>query len=701
MKKLWPWSVLVALGLTQSVFAADVLVIGSQDRQSKLSGSGQFISKKEIKENTSVDIHRLLRREVPGVSVIEEDGLGLIPNISFRGVNASRSFKLTLMEDGVLSAPAPYSAPAAYYSPYIGRMSGLEALKGSSQVEYGPSTTGGVLNYISTPFTTSPRTQFRLHAGSFKERQLLASHSDKVGNFSYVIEFAGREMEGFRRIDNLDNVQKDSKDTGQRRIEPMVKLAYDFEGENFQRLEFKYGHTDLLAKETYVGLTDEDFANDPFRRYAATRFDRLDAKQTRTHLRHYLNMSNGLDVITTLYYNKFERNWYKLNGVDLEDASKVSIYKGEAAGSFDVKANNRWYESLGLEQKLSKTFGAHKLNFGWRVHSDYERRKQWVDQYTQSSNGAISSIDRGTPGSNANRKASAKAIALYLQDEMSFGRWTLTPGVRVERVEFSYDDYKNTGPIRERDLTVVNPGLGLRYAVSENSSFFGGLHVGSSLPDTGSATRDTNPLDEERSYNAELGHRFFNQQGLKFESTLFYTHLKDMIAVSSASTGTTQSESIGKADSYGVELKTAYDLGLAQNWSFNNPYFLTATWNKTSIGGDYENAEYLTGGKGNALPYAPEVQLSVGTGFSKGGWMLDIAGTFVDEVYATGENLESEKVDSHFTVDLRLAHELRENTSLSLSVQNLLDKEYMVSRRPYGARVGRPQTILVGLESSF
>lgn len=701
MKKLWPWSTLVAVGLTQSVLAADVLVIGSQDRENELTGSGQFISQEEIQENTSVDVHRLLRREVPGVSVIEEDGLGIIPNISFRGVNASRSFKLTLMEDGVLSAPAPYSAPAAYYSPYIGRMSGLEALKGSSQVQYGPSTTGGVLNYISTPFTTEPRTQFRLHAGSFKERQVLTSHSDKVGNLSYVLEFAGREMEGFRRIDALENVQKDSSDTGQRRIEPMVKLAYDFEGENFQRLEFKYGHTDLVAKETYLGLTDEDFAEDPFRRYAASRFDRLDAKQTRTHLRHYLNMSNGLDVITTLYYNKFERNWYKLNGVDLDDPSKVSIYKGEAAGSFDVKANNRWYESLGVQQKLSKTFGAHKLKLGWRVHSDYERRKQWVDQYNQAANGSISSINRGAPGSDANRKASAEAMALYLQDEMSFGRWTLTPGVRVERVEFSYDDYKNSDPIRERDLTVVNPGVGFRYALSETSSLFGGLHVGSSLPDTGSATRDSNPLDEEKSYNAELGYRLFDQQAFKFESTLFYTQLKDMIAVSSASTGTTQSESIGKADTYGVELKTTYDLGLQRGWSFNNPYFLTATWNKTSIGGDYEDAEYLTGEEGNSLPYSPELQLTAGTGLSKDGWMLDIAGTYVGEVYDTGENLESGKIDSHFTVDLMLAYDLRESTTLSLSVHNLFDEEYMVSRQPYGARVGRPQTLLVGLESSF
>ena len=128
------------------------LVIGDGD-VFDLPGSGYVIDTEELRQYNHYNVNRILDR-IPGVYYREEDGYGNFPNISIRGAEGTRSDNVTIMEDGILTAPAAYSAPSAYYSPNPARMGGIEILKGSSQIAHGPHTTGGVINYLSTQFPT-------------------------------------------------------------------------------------------------------------------------------------------------------------------------------------------------------------------------------------------------------------------------------------------------------------------------------------------------------------------------------------------------------------------------------------------------------------------------------------------------------------------------------------------------------------------
>ena len=121
-------AMIAAAGAPSSVIE-EVRIVGQRAEAHRLTGSAHAINAEELRKFSQTDINRVLRA-VPGVYLREEEGYGLRPNIGIRGSGAERSSKISLMEDGVLVAPAPYADPAAYYFPTAGRMSAIEVLQG-------------------------------------------------------------------------------------------------------------------------------------------------------------------------------------------------------------------------------------------------------------------------------------------------------------------------------------------------------------------------------------------------------------------------------------------------------------------------------------------------------------------------------------------------------------------------------------------
>lgn len=370
------WSLILSLGIlplgaaaeestadksTEASVLETVQVIGDTANVATIPGSATLIGTEDIRTQSYSDINRILRR-VPGVYVREEDGYGLFPNISLRGVDTSRSAKVTLMEDGVLTAPAPYSAPAAYFTPSAGRMSGIEVLKGSSQIQYGPHITGGVVNYLSTPIPETGKAYLKALYGSYNE---IRTHGfvgktvdTDLGRFGYVLEGFFRETDGFKRIDKVPDFN-DRDQTGFTQIEPMIKVMWEPKTDIYQRLEAKFGYSNLQADETYLGLSETDFEKDPFRRYSSSRFDNISTNQYRTYLRYFVSPTDNLDLITTGYYSQFHRNWFKLNdlrnipgvgNMDLssalggaENGQGLACLKGQLECTLRVRNNDRSY----------------------------------------------------------------------------------------------------------------------------------------------------------------------------------------------------------------------------------------------------------------------------------------------------------------------------------------------------------------------
>lgn len=208
-------------------------ILGNKFVAQNRTGASYFLSSEELKNFGYIDINRALK-SVPGVNFYEEDGFGLRPNISLRGTSPQRSSKITLMEDGVLIAPAPYSAPAAYYFPSVMRMEAIEILKGSSQVQYGPFTTGGVINMISSSLPDEGlKARFQTTYGSYNSSQIHSSFGQSSEHVSFLLEYLSMNSDGFKKLNN-ENTGFDITD-----LMGKVRLKSDVDAEIPQFLEFK------------------------------------------------------------------------------------------------------------------------------------------------------------------------------------------------------------------------------------------------------------------------------------------------------------------------------------------------------------------------------------------------------------------------------------------------------------------------------
>ncbi|WP_411726554.1 TonB-dependent receptor family protein [Methyloglobulus sp.] len=722
--------------IEEPIILETINVIGDPENLRDMPASAQYIDTEQIRGQSYSDINRILRR-APGVNIREEDGFGLFPNISFRGVDTTRSAKITVMEDGVLVAPAPYSAPAAYYNPAGGRMSGVEVLKGSSQIKYGPHITGGVLNYLSTPIPATGKAYLKSIYGSYGEFRAHGFVGDTVdtahGRFGYLVEGFYRGSDGFKKIDETADF-KNGDQTGFQQVEPMVRLSWEPETEMYQKLEVKYGYSSMDADETYLGLSEEDFRKDPFRRYSSSRFDNIDSDRNGGFARYFVSPTDNLDIVTTAYYSEFDRNWIKLNDIRGGATGNMSLssalagaknglglacLKGDIACNLSVRDNNRSYYLGGLESVANYRFDLgdthHELSGGFRYHQDEEARFQHDTLYKQAAGGTIVGSVVGAPGSEDNRTGLTRAYAFFLKDRIEFGNLGFTPGFRYEHLNQVFTNNLDPRTNGNSSLDLYAGGASIDYKFNDELMVFAGAHRGFSPPSPQNAVVDK--LGEETSNAYELGGRY-KHGAFSAELTGFYTQFKNLLVVNNiGGAGTGKSENFGEVDSRGVEMALNFDVGDAFGWGFRNPYFLSFTYTDTEQLNDATSTDaesiFSFGKKGNRVPYIPEFVLSFGTGVHFDRWGVEIVGNYVDETFTCANNTGDQlnglnqpdsrcgKTDDYAIADISGYYKVAKGVKILAGVQNLSDEKYLVSRQPHGPRPGMPIFAYGGFELDF
>lgn len=699
-------------------------IFGSKYAANHRTGSSYYVSPEELKKFNYTDINRALR-SVPGVTFYEEDGFGLRPNISLRGTSPQRSAKISLMEDGVLIAPAPYSAPAAYYFPSVGRMQAVEILKGSSQVQFGPFTTGGAINMISAQIPDKLNGEIRASYGAFDTQQILARVGDSKQNFGYLVEYLNFGSNGFKNLPDNSNTGFDINE-----VTAKFKVNTNPDAKIKQALETKFHYYDERSNETYLGLTEEDFDANPYSRYASSQDDRMTAQQIQLMFTHVLEFSKNFRVTSNAYYNKFSRNWFKLDDVvfngDQQSIANVvnnpslfedhmAIVRGDVDSEADallLKANNRVYYSKGIQTKIDyhwygdQTF--HDIEIGLRYHYDEEDRFQWEDGY-RIVNQEMTRTSEGLRGAEGNRISSATAFASYIMYKLKYKKLTLTPGFRYENIVLQRDNFGSNDPnrsgnnlaIRENRVDVFIPGIGFNYAFSKNAALFGGVHKGFSPP--GSEDGE----EPEESINYELGSRFTIGQ-LRGEIVGFYNDYSNLLGNDLAATGGTGSLdqfNAGEVAVSGLELLFNYEL-LPKHTKFKLPVTFGYTYTNTEFLNSFGSVDSIWGevAEGDELPYIPTHQFNILVSLEHAKYELNLSGRYNGEfrtLAGAGTIPDNELVASNFIIDFSAKYHLSSNLSLTGNIINMLDETYAASRVPAGLRPGHPFGAYAGLEFRF
>ncbi len=716
----------------------EITIVGSVAGAKQMTGAAHFIGSERLDAFHHSDIQKILR-EVPGVSLQIEDGYGLRPNISIRGVASERSSRITLLEDNILIAPAPYSAPSAYYFPTMGRMHAVEILKGPAAISQGPYTIGGALNLVSTPMTDRAKIDLFAEAGSDATQRLQVTAQQPLGDQVAVLVDAHHwRSDGFQTIDRSD------RDTGLSITDYTAKLRVR---SNDARHEWvvKLQTTQQLSNQSYLGLTDQNFSQSPTRRYGLSELDAIetDHRQQVVFYRFQARPTTELEV--ALYNNEHARNWFKTEKLDIDGSPDAGTFSGKnwlsviqaintaadtnlaesyqsildgtadtALGSILLRANAREYFSRGIQAKLTHSLQTESIEYdfeaGLRLHEDGEDRLQRDSTYHQSL-GQLLLDDLGRWGNAGNQLQTADAVAAYFQSRITFKSAVLSPGLRLERIQQDRTRWetrasrttdpadRSLGNLRDRrtnKVQVLLPGVGLLWPLTPTMSVVAGVHKGFTTPSNAPGVKP------ETALNYELGFRTSGQTAL--EAIYFLSDYDNLLGQCTASSGAqcTPGDSFNgnAATVQGLELtaqrdyatRTGLTFSLNLNYTYLDGHFDTDIAD-TAFFGDVR--------AGDPIPYLPQHQLHLGVGFLTRHWSHYLDVSYQGAVCVKASCDLYETTESQATLDLSSHYELNARTSIYAKVENLTDQTYLVARQPYGARPNRGRTMAFGFSVSL
>ncbi|HZB45338.1 MAG TPA: TonB-dependent receptor, partial [Pyrinomonadaceae bacterium] len=708
--------------LAESVVVTLGRIADTPEVVERIPGSVEVISPQTLESSRVVTTSEALRK-VSGVNVRDEEGFGLRPNIGVRGLSPTRSTKVLLLEDGIPFTYAPYGDNASYYHPPIDRFETIEVLKGSGQILFGPQTVGGVVNYVTRNPPVKRQGSLTLVGGNRDYFNGHLNYGGTWGNTGVLFDYTRKQGEGARA-----NTRSGLNDFNFKSVSTFGTR---------QAVTFKFNYYGEDSNVTYSGLREDEWRADPRANIFRNDYffgDRFGASAT-----HSFVFGPNVVLTTNLYGSFFKRHWWRQSSNSNERPNRLRTLAGgdpDCNGLADLnttcgnQGRLRKYHFVGVEPRLRVN---HQL-FGVRSEADFGFRAHFETQQRRQENGDLPTSRSGLLVENNERRN--QAYSGFAQNRFHLGDWTVTPGVRVEHVEYQRTNRlanNGAGVSGKTELTQVVPGLGVSYSPAPRWTIFAGAHRGFAPPRTEDVINNTTggviELEPELSWNYELGARTTPVDGLNLEATFFRLDYENQIVAASLAGGIgTALTNGGETLHQGFEFTGRVDSGALFRSRHNfylraaYTYLPVARFEGTRFSGITIPGEAPASITGNRLPYAPEHLLNGTVGYSHpSGFDALLEAVHVGRQFADDRNFVEVPLfvgAVAVPASLRTSGQLglvpsstvwnatanytveRLHTTFFVTAKNVFDRLY-IADRARGILPGTPRLVQAGLKFRF
>jgi iron complex outermembrane receptor protein len=387
--------------------------------------------------------------------------------LSIRGSGLQRTFHMRgiyLMQDGVPITLADGSGDFQAVEPLA--LAYTEVRRGANALEYGGTTLGGSINFISPSGHDGGGIHPRLEAGSFGYRRALVTVGDALKNADYFASISAYQQDGFRDWAHQENER-------------------------------------LFAN---AGFKLSDTAETRFFLSALNSYSQLPGSITKAQLQADAEQANAASLAGRQkrnyeLYRLANRTVIELNGAWLELTAGYS-YKDLFHPIFQVLQQRSNDYNVGVRYVDEGALGglANRLVLGvapsWNDVSD----NRFVNVAGQ----------KGAPTAASDQRS--RNLTAYAQDELSVSaRWTLVAGLQWTESNRRYLDHFLSNGDQSLDATYVRvaPKLGFLLQAAPNWTVYGNVSDSFEPPSFGELTGGpgVDLLDAQHARTVELGTR--------------------------------------------------------------------------------------------------------------------------------------------------------------------------------------------------